>query len=50
MAKRIKFKAWKGDFYDSYFNNLENGEWVNVNIIRFIFLKIRNFRTKIIIE
>lgn len=44
--KRIRFEGWKGDFYDSYFNNLENGEWVKISFFKFLWLIIRNYRVR----
>lgn len=44
----MRFEGWKGSFYDSYFNNLENGEWVKISFLKYIWLKLKNFRVRIV--
>ncbi len=47
--KKITFQAWRGDFYDSYFNRLENGEWIKISFLKYLWLKIKNYRVKFLI-
>lgn len=44
----MRFEGWKGNFYDSYFNNLENGEWVKINLLKYIWLKLKGFRVRVV--
>ena len=45
--KRLRFEGWKGSMPDSYFNNLENGEWVRINVFTYIWLKLNNYHARI---
>lgn len=45
---KIKFQGWKGSFVDSYFSNLENGEWVRISLLKYITLRLKNYRVRII--
>jgi len=44
--KKLIFEGWKGNFYDSYFNRLENGEWVKISIFKYLWLKINDYRVR----
>ena len=41
------YEGWKGSFVDSYFNDLDNGEWVEIGVFRYWWLKIRNYRVRV---
>jgi len=45
-GKKIR-EGWKGSFIDSYFENLENGEWVEIGFFKYWYLKFKNFRVRI---
>jgi len=46
MTKKTIYEAWKGSYVDSYFNMLENGNWVKVSWPKYIWLKLRGYRTR----
>ena len=43
----MKYQAWKGSFIAAYFNNLEEGEWVDVSWFKYWYLKIRGFIVRV---
>jgi hypothetical protein len=43
----IKFEGWYGTFYDSYFGDLDKGEWIKISFIKYIYLKINGYRVRI---
>ena len=45
--KMIEFQGWKGNFYDSYFNNLDKGEWVRINLFMYLWLWLRDYRVRV---
>ncbi len=44
--KRLAFEGWKGNFYDSYFDRLENGEWVRISLFKYLWLKLTDHRVR----
>ena len=44
----IKFQGWKGNFYDAYFGNLENGEWVDINFFHYLWLRMNDKIVRIV--
>lgn len=46
MIGKTKYQGWKGDFVDHYFGYLEKGEWVNINIFHYIWLKINKYTVR----
>ena len=46
VFKKYKYQAWYGSFYDAYFDRLENGEWIDVGIIKYYQLKFHGYITR----
>ena len=41
-----KYQAWRGNYIDCYFEDLHKGEWVNVSLIKYYWLKINGYLVK----
>lgn len=39
----MKYQAWKGDFVNAYFKNLDKGKWVSVSFLRYLWLKLNGY-------
>lgn len=45
--KRPIFEGWKGSYIDSYFSNLDKGDWVRINIFLYLWLLLRDYRVRV---
>ncbi len=43
---KYNYQGWKGSYIDVYFHNWDNGEWVNISFIHYLWLKIKGFKIR----
>ena len=46
MYKKYKYQGWKGGFVAHYFGHLEEGEWVEIGYLKYLWLKFNGYTVR----
>ncbi len=38
---KYNYQGWQGCMVDAYFGNLEKGEWIDITLLKYLWLKVK---------